>query len=97
MKGRQRCLKPRQNRPTTYILQRSESAVMIDARACIILASATLTTACHKTQAPAPPRPAVQVTEVVQKDLPTHREWTRSLDGFVNAEIHPQVPPFDGV
>jgi membrane fusion protein (multidrug efflux system) len=27
----------------------------------------------------------------VQKDVPIYREWTGSLDGFVNAEIHPQV------
>ncbi len=70
---------------------------MINARAFIVLASATLTAACHKTQAPAPPPPGVQVTEVVQKDVPIYRAWTGSPDGFVNAEIHPQVPPFDGV
>jgi membrane fusion protein (multidrug efflux system) len=33
----------------------------------------------------------VQVTDVVQKDVPLHQQWTGSLDGFVNAEIHPQV------
>jgi membrane fusion protein (multidrug efflux system) len=64
---------------------------VINARAFIVLASAALSAACHKTQAPAPPPPAVQVTEVVQKDVPIYREWTGSLDGFVNAEIHPQV------
>jgi RND family efflux transporter MFP subunit len=33
----------------------------------------------------------VQVTDVIQKDVPIHQQWTGSLDGFVNAEIHPQV------
>jgi membrane fusion protein (multidrug efflux system) len=33
----------------------------------------------------------VQVVDVVQKDVPIYQEWTGSLDGFVNAAIHPQV------
>jgi len=64
---------------------------VINARAFIVVASAALSAACQKAQAPAPPPPAVQVTEVVQKDVPIYREWTGTLDGFVNAEIHPQV------
>jgi hypothetical protein len=74
---------------------------LINAPSFIVLASTTLTAASHKTQAPAPA--ALQVTELVQKDVPIHREWTGSLDELVNAEIHPQVPvvpgkpPFGGV
>ena len=63
----------------------------MNARTFIVLGSAVLSAACQKAQAPAPLPPAVQVTEVVQKDVPIYREWTGSLDGFVNAEIHPQV------
>jgi membrane fusion protein (multidrug efflux system) len=60
-------------------------------RTLFALASVLLIAACRKAAPPAPPPPAVQVTDVVQKDVPLHQEWTGSLDGFVNAEIHPQV------
>ena len=38
-----------------------------------------------------PPPPAVEVAPVIQKDVPIHQEWIGSLDGFVNAEIRPQI------
>src|SRR5260370_19206125 len=60
-------------------------------RALVALASALLSADCQKAAAPAPPPPAVQVIDVVQKDVPIYQKWTGSLDGFVNAEIHPQV------
>src|SRR6266478_3038844 len=48
--------------------------------------------ACHKTAAPPPPPPpAVQVADVEQTDAPVYREWIGTLDGFVNADIRPQV------
>jgi RND family efflux transporter MFP subunit len=47
--------------------------------------------ACRKAAPPAPPPPAVQVADVVQKDVAVYREWIGSLDGFVNADIKPQV------
>jgi RND family efflux transporter MFP subunit len=49
-------------------------------------------TACSSTQAnPAPPPPTVEVTEIVQKDVPILSEWVAVLDGFVNAQIQPHV------
>lgn len=39
----------------------------------------------------APPRPAVEVVEVIQKDIPLYSEWVASTDGFVNATIRAQV------
>jgi len=60
-------------------------------RAFVALASTLLIAACRKTATTAPPPPGVQVTDVVHKDVPIYQEWTGSLDGFVNAEIHPQV------
>jgi membrane fusion protein (multidrug efflux system) len=33
----------------------------------------------------------VQVVPVIQQDVPIYHEWIGSLDGFVNAEIKPQV------
>ncbi len=48
--------------------------------------------ACKKKEAaPPPPPPEVVVAPVVQKDVPVFGEWIGSLDGFVNAEIRPQI------
>ncbi len=33
----------------------------------------------------------VQVAPPLQRDVAVHNEWVASLDGYVNAEIHPQV------
>jgi membrane fusion protein (multidrug efflux system) len=54
-------------------------------------ALAVLIGACQTAAAPAPRPPTVQVTDVVEKDVPIYQKWTGSLDGFVNADIHPQV------
>ena len=35
--------------------------------------------------------PNVQVTAVIQRDVPVYHEWVATLDGFVNAQIQPQV------
>ncbi len=35
--------------------------------------------------------PKVQVVEVIQRDVPVYHEWIATLDGFVNAQIQPQV------
>ena len=56
-----------------------------------IAAGLTAMAACKKTEAPPPPPPAVEVAPVVQKDVPVFQEWIGSLDGFVNAEIRPQI------
>lgn len=42
-------------------------------------------------QAAAPPPPVVEVTEVVQRDVPVRQEWVGTLDGMVNAQILAQV------
>ena len=44
----------------------------------------------NTTSAAAPPL-TVDVTEVVQKDVPIYREWIGTLDGFVNADIKAEV------
>jgi len=48
---------------------------------------------CGRTQAAAPPPPApdVGVTPVIQQDVPVYSEWVATLDGYVNAQIRPQV------
>lgn len=37
------------------------------------------------------PRPEVEVTSVIQTDVPIYSEWVATLDGYVNAQIQPQV------
>ncbi len=44
-----------------------------------------------KTEAALPPPPEVQVVAVQQKDTPIYGEWVATLDGYVNADIRPQV------
>lgn len=43
------------------------------------------------TQAAPPPPPEVQTVDVQQKDVPIYGEWVAILDGYVNADIRPQV------
>jgi RND family efflux transporter MFP subunit len=58
----------------------------------LVLATAVLAVGCGKTNAaPAIPVPEVEVASVVQKDVPIFSEWVATLDGFVNAQIQPQV------
>lgn len=54
--------------------------------------SLLLATGCGKpVAAPNAPPPQVEVTAVVQKDVPIIHEWVATVDGFVNAQIQPQV------
>jgi RND family efflux transporter MFP subunit len=41
--------------------------------------------------APAVSSPEVEVASVLQKDVPIFSEWVATLDGYVNAQIQPQV------
>jgi RND family efflux transporter MFP subunit len=41
--------------------------------------------------AAAGPPPNVQIVEVIQRDVPVFHEYLATLDGFVNAQIQPQV------
>ncbi len=45
---------------------------------------------CRNSQPPPKP-PDVEVTAVVQRDVPIYSEWVATLDGYVNAQIKPQV------
>ena len=46
---------------------------------------------CGHGEPPAPPPPAVLVTEVVQRDVPIQSEWVGTAVGFVNAQVMPRV------
>src|SRR5512134_1144548 len=56
--------------------------------ACLAL---LLAAGCGKEKAKAPPPPTVEVTQVVQKDVPIYTEWVGTADGLVNATIRAQV------
>ncbi len=59
----------------------------------LLPAASLLSTGCRNPNAaaPSPPPPEVEVTSVVQKDVPIYGEWVATLDGYVNAQIQPQV------
>lgn len=48
---------------------------------------------CRQSQAaaPAPPPLGVEVSPVVQQNVPLYGEWVTTLDGYVNAKIQPHV------
>src|SRR2546430_1226353 len=70
----------------------NRSIAMNDWKRAVVVVALLVNGACHKSAAPAtPPPPAVQVADVVQKEVAIYREWIATLDGFVNADIRPQV------
>ncbi len=56
---------------------------------CLVLAA--MAASCGKKETPKMPPPVVEVAPVVQKDVPIYGEWIGTVDGFINAEIRPQV------
>jgi len=66
----------------------------VAARLVLILLSANILIAagCGSPKAaPAIPSPEVEVASVLQKDVPIVSEWVATLDGYINAQIQPQV------
>jgi len=63
----------------------------MNARFFVVFSVLLLIVSCRKPAAPPPPAPTVQVTDVIQRDVPVYGEWVGTLDGFVNADIKPQV------
>jgi RND family efflux transporter MFP subunit len=67
--------------------RRRPGAVLIAVAALCILASG-----CNRGQATtARPVPEVEVATVETRDVPMYGEWVATLDGYVNAQIRPQV------
>src|SRR2546426_408999 len=64
-------------------------------RQCIVILLSSLILSlggCGEKQAPpATPPPEVEVAQVVQQDVPLYTECISTLDGYVNAQIQPQV------
>ena len=68
------------------------------AAAVLAIYSLSLLCGCGKSEATTgnpssapPPAPEVGVTAVIQKDVPIYGDWVATLDGYVNANIQPQV------
>ena len=62
----------------------------------LAIAGTLLLGGCGKTEATASVQPSPAATEVgvvavVQKDVPIYGDWVATLDGYVNANIQPQV------
>jgi len=61
-------------------------------RLALSLAAAASLAACRdKEAAHAPPPMDVLVAEVVQKNVPVYGEWIGTIQGYINAQIRPQV------
>jgi len=57
----------------------------------LILATAVSLVGCAKKEGPTALAPEVEVTRVTQQDVPLYTECIATLDGYVNAQIQPQV------
>jgi membrane fusion protein (multidrug efflux system) len=57
----------------------------------LALPFALLVPGCEQAEPPAPPALEVVVAKVVQQDVPIYGEWVGTTEGFVNAQIRPQV------
>jgi RND family efflux transporter MFP subunit len=56
---------------------------------CLLIAAQCA--GCAQKKSPAGASPQVQVARVVQRDVSVYSEWVATLDGYVNAQIQPQV------
>jgi RND family efflux transporter MFP subunit len=60
--------------------------------ALLIVAIGIVASSCNRGRAAAAtPTPEVEVATVEERDVPVYKEWVATLDGYVNAEIRPQV------
>src|ERR1700741_2246075 len=58
----------------------------------LLLVTVSSNVGCANTHAAsAIPMPEVEIASVVQRDVPIFSEWVATLDGYVNAQIQPQV------
>ena len=70
-----------------HVLRLRPDAILTGLAAFCILASG-----CNRGQATtAQPVPEVEVATVETRDVPMYGEWVATLDGYVNAQIRPQV------
>jgi len=75
--------------PAVYALRLSPTSRVV---LILLVATLSLASGCGRTNAAsAVPSPEVEVTQVVQEDVPIVSEWVATLDGYVNAQIQAQV------
>ena len=74
------------HRPSS-LLRKCRSWTAWSVTAAVLL----LPAGCKKEAAGPPPAPEVEVVSVAQRDVPVYGEWVATLDGYVNAQIQPQV------
>ena len=60
-------------------------------RVWLTLPLALWASGCEQAAPPAPPALEVVVAKVVEQDVPIYGEWVGTTEGFVNAQIRPQV------
>ena len=75
------------------VISRPSSHRPAPAAITFALTAATLALglSCDHAKPPAAPPLQVEVTSATQQDVPVIHEWIGTVDGFVNAEIRPQV------
>jgi RND family efflux transporter MFP subunit len=69
----------------------SRSSLRIESALLFSLFIALLCAGCAQKKTPTVAAPQVQVVRVVQRDVSIYSEWVATLDGYVNAQIQPQV------
>jgi membrane fusion protein (multidrug efflux system) len=73
------------------LIRQPRKAGLSTTRVSVFFLAGLVSVSCAKKQAPASPPLAVEVATVIQKDVPITKEWIGSLEGYVNADIRPQV------
>lgn len=78
--------------PVSRPREKTSAGIAVCVLACIVL-TLVLVQGCgtRGRSAVSGPPPDVQVAAVVQRDVPVYHEYIATLDGFVNAQIQPQV------
>ncbi len=59
--------------------------------ALVVLISMSLASCNQQAAQPSPPPPEVGISTVTARDVSTYGDWVATLDGFVTAQIQPQV------
>ena len=72
-------------------VNRARTVLQIWSALLFSLFGALLCAGCAKKNSPPPQPPQVQVARAVEKDVSIYGEWVATLDGYVNAQIQPQV------
>jgi RND family efflux transporter MFP subunit len=75
-----------------YSRSRIVSERLLSVLALLAVPCSAVFLGCQSQRAASPPPSVeVEVVSVVQEDVPIYSEWVATLDGYVNAQIQPQV------